>query len=95
MDQWQQGETIDLEITDMSSSGDGLGRWQERVVFVPDTVPGDTVRARLVQAKPTFGRAKVRQLLIASPDRVRAACIVADKCGGGRTDHSFRYPKST
>jgi 23S rRNA (uracil1939-C5)-methyltransferase len=82
VDQWQQGETIDLAITDLSSSGDGLGRWQERVVFVPDTVPGDTVRARLVQAKPTFGRAKVRQLLTPSPDRVRAACIVADKCGG-------------
>ena len=91
MDQWQQGETIDLEITDMSSSGDGLGRWQERVVFVPDTVPGDTVRARLVQAKPTFGRAKVRQLLIASPDRVRAACIVADKCGGCQWQ-SVSYP---
>ncbi len=82
MDQWQQGETIDLEITDLSSSGDGLGRWQERVVFVPDTVPGDLVRVRLVQAKPTFGRAKVRQLLTPSPDRIRAACIVADKCGG-------------
>jgi 23S rRNA (uracil1939-C5)-methyltransferase len=82
VDQWQQGVTVDLEITDLSSSGDGLGRWQERVVFVPDTVPGDIVRARLVQAKPTFGRAKVRQLLTASPERVRAACIVADKCGG-------------
>jgi 23S rRNA (uracil1939-C5)-methyltransferase len=82
VDQWQQGETIDLEITDLSSSGDGLGRWQERVVFVPDTVPGDLVRVRLVQAKPTFGRAKVRQLLTPSPDRIRAACIVADKCGG-------------
>ncbi|PSR18759.1 23S rRNA (uracil(1939)-C(5))-methyltransferase RlmD [filamentous cyanobacterium CCP3] len=91
MDQWQQGETIDLAITDLSSSGDGLGRWQERVVFVPDTVPGDTVRARLVQAKPTFGRAKVRQLLAPSPDRVRAACIVADKCGGCQWQ-SIDYP---
>ncbi|PSN80064.1 23S rRNA (uracil(1939)-C(5))-methyltransferase RlmD [filamentous cyanobacterium CCP4] len=91
MDQWQQGETIDLAITDLSSSGDGLGRWQERVVFVPDTVPGDMVRARLVQAKPTFGRAKVRQLLTPSPDRVRAACIVADKCGGCQWQ-SVDYP---
>lgn len=91
MDQWQQGETLDLEITDLSSSGDGIGRWQERVVFVPDTVPGDTVRARLVQAKPTFGRAKVRQLLTPSPDRIRAACIVADKCGGCQWQ-SISYP---
>jgi 23S rRNA (uracil1939-C5)-methyltransferase len=91
MDQWQQGETLDLDITDLTSSGDGLGRWQERVVFVPDTVPGDTVRARLVQVKSTFGRAKVRQLITPSPDRVRAACIVADKCGGCQWQ-SIDYP---
>ncbi|MGF1567379.1 MAG: 23S rRNA (uracil(1939)-C(5))-methyltransferase RlmD [Nodosilinea sp.] len=82
MDGWQQGETIDLKVTDLSSTGDGLGRWQERVVFVPDTVPGDEVRARLVQVKPTFARGKLRQMVVPSPDRVRPACIVADKCGG-------------
>ncbi len=91
MDQWQQGETLDLDITDLTSSGDGLGRWQERVVFVPNTVPGDKVRARLVQAKPTFGRAQVKQLLEPSPDRIRAACIVADKCGGCQWQ-SIDYP---
>ena len=91
MDQWQQGSTLDIEITDLTSSGDGLGRWQERVVFVPNTVPGDTVRARLVQAKPAFGRAQVKQLLIPSPDRIRAACIVADKCGGCQWQ-SIDYP---
>ena len=38
---WQQGQVIDLTIDDLSNSGDGVGRWQARVVFVPDTVPGD------------------------------------------------------
>jgi 23S rRNA (uracil1939-C5)-methyltransferase len=91
MDRWQQGETIELTITDLSNSGDGLGRWQERVVFVPDTVPGDEVRARLVQAKPTFGRAKLRQMVTPSAERVRPPCIVADKCGGCQWQ-SVSYP---
>jgi 23S rRNA (uracil1939-C5)-methyltransferase len=91
VDQWQQGATLDIDITDLTSSGDGLGRWQERVVFVPNTVPGDTVRVRLVQAKPSFGRAQLKQLLTPSPDRVRAACIVADKCGGCQWQ-SVSYP---
>jgi 23S rRNA (uracil1939-C5)-methyltransferase len=82
LEAWQQGATLELTITDLTSSGDGLGRWQERVVFVPDTVPGDRVRTRLVQVKPTFARGKLRQLLEASPERVRPSCIVADKCGG-------------
>lgn len=79
---WQQGAILDLTVSDLTSSGDGLGRWQERVVFVPDTVPGDRVRTRLVQVKPTYARGKLRQLLEPSPERVRPACIVADKCGG-------------
>lgn len=82
MDTWQQGEILELTITDLASSGDGLGRYQERVVFVPDTVPGDRVRLRVVQARSTFGRGQVKQLLSPSPERVRPACMVADKCGG-------------
>ena len=82
MTNWQQGQTLELDITDLSSEGDGVGRWENRVVFVPDTVPGDRVQIRLVRAKPTFGRGKVLEVLEASGDRVRPPCIVADKCGG-------------
>jgi 23S rRNA (uracil1939-C5)-methyltransferase len=48
MTQWQQGTTLELDITDLSSEGDGVGRWDNRVVFVPDTVPGDRIQTRLV-----------------------------------------------
>jgi 23S rRNA (uracil1939-C5)-methyltransferase len=82
MPTWQQGQALELEITDLSDRGDGVGRWQDRVVFVPDTVPGDCVRVRLTQVKPTYGFGKPVALLTASADRVRPACIVADKCGG-------------
>lgn len=80
--EWQQGSTIELTISDLSSSGDGVGRWQGRVVFVPDTVPGDLVRARLVQVKAAFAKGKPLAILQTSERRVRPACIVADKCGG-------------
>ncbi|MDA0266020.1 MAG: 23S rRNA (uracil(1939)-C(5))-methyltransferase RlmD [Cyanobacteria bacterium] len=82
MTSWQQGQALELEITDLSSQGEGVGRWENRVVFVPDTVPGDRIQARLVFIKPTFGRGKVLEILEPSADRVRPACIVADKCGG-------------
>ncbi|NER82434.1 MAG: 23S rRNA (uracil(1939)-C(5))-methyltransferase RlmD [Leptolyngbya sp. SIO1D8] len=82
MANWQQGETLELKISDLSSEGHGVGRWETRVVFVPDTVPGDLVQVRLVRAKPTFGRGQLMQVLEPSGDRIRPACIVADKCGG-------------
>ncbi|MEM1204805.1 MAG: TRAM domain-containing protein [Acidobacteriota bacterium] len=79
---WKQGDLLELAIESLTDSGDGLGRWGDRVVFVPDTVPGDRVEARLLVAKPRFGRAQLRHVLMPSPKRVREACIVADKCGG-------------
>jgi 23S rRNA (uracil1939-C5)-methyltransferase len=79
---WQQGQLLDIIITDLSDRGDGIGRWQERVVFVPATVPGDRVRVRLVHVKPQYAHGKLVDVLEASPHRVRPACIVADKCGG-------------
>jgi 23S rRNA (uracil1939-C5)-methyltransferase len=38
-----QGELIEIVIADLSSTGDGVGRFEEIVVFVPDTVPGDAL----------------------------------------------------
>lgn len=87
---WQQGELLEIEIHDLTDQGDGVGRWSEsadppagqRVVFVPDTVPGDRLWVRLVHIKPTYAYGKLYELLQPSPHRRRPACIVADKCGG-------------
>lgn len=79
---WQQGEIIKLDITDLSNTGDGVGRWDNRVVFVPNTVPGDRMRVKLVKVKATHGFGIPAGIVTPSRDRVRPACIVADKCGG-------------
>lgn len=89
---WKQGELIELNISDTSDTGDGVGRSHERVVFVPDTVPGDRVVVRLVHVKPTYAHAKLKQLLEPSPHRIRPSCIVADKCGGCQWQHiDYQY----
>ena len=84
---WRQGEVIELEITDLSDTGDGVGRFDQRVVFVPDTVPGDRLLVKLLNVKPKYAYGQVQELLQASPQRVRPSCIVADKCGGCQWQH--------
>jgi 23S rRNA (uracil1939-C5)-methyltransferase len=84
---WQQGSLLDLSIDSLADSGDGVGRWQERVVFVPDSVPGDCLRVRLLHVRPQFARAQIVEILTPSGERVRPACIVADKCGGCQWQH--------
>ena len=83
----QQGQVVELEITDLNSSGEGVGRHEGRVVFVPDTVTGDRLTAKIVQAKAKFARGTVASLIEPSAQRVRPSCIVADKCGGCQWQH--------
>ncbi len=84
---WRQGEVIELSITDLSNSGDGVGRYAERAVFVPDSVVGDRLLVRLVHTKPQYGHGKLVEVLAPSPHRIRPRCIVADKCGGCQWQH--------
>lgn len=90
--QWQQGQLVEVMITDLNDTGDGVGRWDERVVFVPNTVLGDRVLVRLVHIKPQYAHGKLHRLLEASTHRIRPSCIVADKCGGCQWQHiSYEY----
>ena len=86
-DDWQQGQLVEILISDLSDTGDGVGRWGERVVFVPDSVPGDRASVRLVRVKPEYAHAKLHELLEPSTHRIRPSCIVADKCGGCQWQH--------
>ncbi|MEM9542568.1 MAG: 23S rRNA (uracil(1939)-C(5))-methyltransferase RlmD [Cyanobacteria bacterium P01_E01_bin.42] len=85
--QWRQGGLVEVEITDVSDRGDGVGRWGDRVVFVPDTVTGDRACVRLLRVKSQYAHGKLTQLLALSPYRLRPSCIVADKCGGCQWQH--------
>lgn len=85
--EWQQGQLVEVEITDLSDAGEGVGRYGERVVFVPDSAPGDRALVRLVRVKPQYAHGLLHELLAASEERVRPSCIVADKCGGCQWQH--------
>ncbi len=92
---FKQGDVVEIEITDVNDSGEGVGRagdplsegLHQRVVFVPDTVTGDRVAARLVSVKRQYSYGKLLEVLTPSPHRVRPSCIVADKCGGCQLQH--------
>lgn len=83
----KQGELVDITITDLNSSGDGVGRLEGQVIFVPATVTGDRVSVRITHVKRQYAYGKVHAILDPSPYRIRPRCIVADKCGGCQWQH--------
>jgi 23S rRNA (uracil1939-C5)-methyltransferase len=83
----QQGDLIEIEITDLNHTGEGVGKYRGQVIFVPDTVIGDRIQTRITYIKKSHAIGKLQTILQASPHRIRPRCIVADKCGGCQWQH--------
>lgn len=45
MSKIQINDTITVKIIQLNEEGDGLGKYENYVVFIPDTLPGDQVEA--------------------------------------------------
>lgn len=82
-----KNDIIALEITDISSSGDGVGRADGFAVFVPDTAVGDTVRALILKVKKSYAFAKAIEIINKSPDRIDSECPYSKQCGGCSLRH--------
>jgi len=79
-------------IDSIAAGGDGVGRRDGLVVFVPRTAPGDTVSAQ-VNAKGRFARGILRNVVTPSPLRIEPPCphYTRDKCGGCQLQHIDYY----
>ncbi len=66
----QRGDELELQIDSLAFGGAGVARTDGYVVFVPGTVPGDRVRARIGKRKRAYAEALVIELLEPSPDRI-------------------------
>ena len=77
----------ELTIESLTNSGDGLGRLDERVVFVPYTLPGDKVQIKITQRKKNFMLAQAIDILEEGPGRVVPRCSVFERCGGCDWQH--------
>ncbi len=79
---------ITLDIIDLSRGGAGFGRDDKgRAIFVPFTMPGDTVKVKLTKAKSKFAEGHVVEIITPSPERINAPCEVFTKCGGCQWQH--------
>lgn len=81
------GDKISLTIHDIAFGGEGVGRSDELVVFVPFVLVGEIVEVEITELKKNFARAKLLHVVTASPYRVEAPCVYFGKCGGCQYQH--------
>ncbi len=83
----QVGSQINLTIQDIAFGGDGVGRTEECVVFVPYTAVGDQALVEITDVRKNFAKGRVLALNTPSPDREEPPCPHYQRCGGCQYQH--------
>jgi len=78
-------------ISDTAFGGEGVGRIEDFVIFVPFVASGETVEVEVTEVKKRFARARLVRVLQPSPERVQPGCRYFGDCGGCQYQH-LSYP---
>ncbi len=77
-----KNDIVTLEITDVTEDGNGVGKVDGTVVFVPFTAVGDTVTALIIKVKTNYSIGKLIKVITPSKSRITPDCECFLKCGG-------------
>jgi 23S rRNA (uracil1939-C5)-methyltransferase len=78
---------VQLKIEDVAFGGRGVGRADGKAVFVPFTIEGERVAARIVREKKQFAEAELEEVLERSEHRTTPECPYFGQCGGCTYQH--------
>ena len=81
------GDVATMKLDRVAYGGSALGRIEGVVVFVPFGVDGDEVTIEITEVKKNYCRARIKEILIPSPARVKAKCPYFTICGGCQYQH--------
>ena len=78
----KKNDIITLEITDISSDGNGVGKFENIAVFVPMTAVGDVCKVKILKVLSSYCFGKAEEIITPSADRIENLCPNFAKCGG-------------
>lgn len=70
----KKGKTFTFQIEDMAFGGKGIARIVTESgkypIFIPNTIPGQTVTAKIIKRKKNFSEAKLKRVVEKAPDEI-------------------------
>lgn len=78
----QKNDIVELTITDLTMDGNGIGRYNDIVIFVPGTTSGDKLLVKIIKVCKNYSIGKIERMILSSPDRIDIDCEYYPKCGG-------------
>ena len=78
----KKNDEFEIEITDLSDDGAGIGKTDGFTWFIKDAVIGDRITAAATKVKNNYGFARLVKVIEPSVNRTAALCPIAKQCGG-------------
>lgn len=83
----KKNDEIILDIEDLGTDGEGIGKICGYTLFVKDALIGDKIRAKVMKTKKNYGYAKLLEIIVPSDWRTEPKCPIARQCGGCQLQH--------
>lgn len=80
-------DIVEVEITGLGSTGEGVGKADGFTVFVHGALTGEVVKAKLTTVKKNYATGRLMQIVKKSEYRQKPVCEVFYKCGGCQLQH--------
>ena len=81
------GQRVTVKIDDIAFGGEGVGRVDGFVVFVPLVIEGETVEATITEVKKNFARTELENVVTSAESRIEPECSYFGDCGGCQYQH--------
>ena len=75
-------DIIEIEITGVTSEGNGVGRYDNIAVFVTGTAPGDRIKVKITKVGKNFCVGEIVKILSPAKTRRDPDCESYSQCGG-------------
>lgn len=71
-----------IKIEKTGINGEGIGYLNNKPIFIPSTLPGETVEVEITEKRDRFSNGELLRIVEASPKRIDAQCVDQGRCGG-------------
>ena len=73
---------MEIEVIKFDNLGRGIGYINNKIIFIPKTIPGDLVEIQITQEKKNYYEGRLVKIIKPSILRKKAICPYFNECGG-------------
>ena len=77
-----KNQTLDVEIIDVTATGDGVAKEEGYPLFIKGGVTGDKLNVTVTKTNKSYGFAGINKIIAPSEHRTKPICPVFESCGG-------------